>query len=119
MRHMRHATSFIVKETGLSRSQVARLASKGRIPGAIRADGVHFEFIDSDELWEWISAKKEGRLKSPRFLEACDLGDLFLGKLRELAITGRRDEATALAQLMQKNLGSITDLQSSKRSRVS
>lgn len=49
----------IQRFTGLSRAQVALLASKKKIPGAVRRDGYHFVFKDDSRLRTWMEAKRD------------------------------------------------------------
>jgi len=59
-------SSDLRRETGLSRASIARKAAH-EIPGAVRADGVHFAFRDCPELREWMRAQKRKKqsLRSP------------------------------------------------------
>lgn len=52
--------------TGLSRSQIAREAGRGEIPGAERPDGVHFAFPDTDKLRHWAKWRGQVRGRKPR-----------------------------------------------------
>jgi hypothetical protein len=53
----------IMRETGLSKASVARLAKEGKIPGAYRVDGCHFAFPNTQQLRNWISEYKGKRGK--------------------------------------------------------
>ena len=54
-------TCHLCQFTGLSRSQIAREAARGEIPGASRWDGVHFEFADSPDLRSWMMERRDNR----------------------------------------------------------
>ena len=54
-------TSDLCEFTGLSRSQIAREAARGEIPGASRRDGVHFDFAHSPELRSWMMERRHNR----------------------------------------------------------
>ncbi len=55
----------VAKLYGLKRGQIANLARRGRIPGAVRGpDGVHFQYPDTTEL------RKEAKAAKTRSLEA-------------------------------------------------
>jgi len=61
----------IAQRTGLKRRQIANLARAGKIPGAVRRDGFHFEYRVCPELIEWIEWKtakvaEQRHPKSPR-----------------------------------------------------
>jgi len=55
----------LAKEVGLKRRQIAELARRGKIPGAIRPDGYHYLYPVTAELLDWI-AWKHHRVKQRR-----------------------------------------------------
>jgi len=112
-------TGYIMKQTGLARSSVARLASKGRIPGAIRADGVHFVFSGTPEFMEWLDSMRGRRFLSvePRpggrdFWVAADYGDALVAKLHAME---SREDAQWLAEQLRNQIDGFLK-QSSKPS---
>ena len=60
--HLASPESFTVEEladrVGLKRRQIAQLARDGKIPGAIRPDGYHFEYVVTPELLDWVEWKR-------------------------------------------------------------
>jgi hypothetical protein len=59
----RHNAGFInveelAKRVGLKRRQIAELARRGKIPGAIQPDGYHYVYPITRELLDWIEWKR-------------------------------------------------------------
>ena len=48
----------LAKRVGLKRRQIAELARRGKIPGANRPDGYHYEYPVTPELLDWIEWKR-------------------------------------------------------------
>ncbi|HEY8899063.1 MAG TPA: hypothetical protein VIM61_01420 [Chthoniobacterales bacterium] len=46
---------------GLKRRRIAQLASEGKIPGAVRTNGYHFRYPDTEELRTWIKEQNSSR----------------------------------------------------------
>ena len=72
----------VVKLSGLSPRHLARLAARGDIPGAVRADGVHFEYADTEAFRQWLEAKRSERKR--RKVELCALGQNHYGEASAL-----------------------------------
>jgi len=77
----------LAKEVGLKRRQIAELARRGKIPGAIRPDGYHYEYRVTPELLDWIESKRRqvARRKHPSLREnrRTDTGVLTIHGMRQ------------------------------------
>jgi hypothetical protein len=72
---------------GLKRRQIAYEARNGKIPGAIRPDGYHYEYRVTPELLDWIESKRRqvARRKHPSLREnrRTDTGVLTIHGMRQ------------------------------------
>ena len=76
----------LAKRVGLKRRQIAKLARNGKIPGAIRPDGYHYEYRVTPELLDWIEWKRRRiqRRKQPEsFQTRTNTGVITIQGLRQ------------------------------------
>ena len=76
----------LAKRAGLKRRQIAQLARNGKIPGAIRPDGYHYEYRVTPELLDWIEWKRRRiqRRKQPEsFQTRTNTGVITIQGLRQ------------------------------------